>query len=134
MRKLAEPSGPRKADPAPAAFQVHKLSSRLSSEQLDEIAARYEGGQSARSLASEFEVAPSALIRLLREQNVVMRRRFVTAEMEQEMAQEYEAGMTVAEIEAKHDLSHNAALRALHRAGVEMRSTGRQKSPQPSIT
>jgi len=107
---------------------VHRLSGRLSDQQIDEVVQRYESGESARSLAGRFEVAPSALLRLLRERNVVVRRRVVTHEMEQELARDYESGMTVAAIETKHELSHNAVLRALHRAGVEMRKSGRQKS------
>jgi len=98
----------------------------LGAENVEEIIRRYMAGESATSLAKEFEVAPSALLRLLRERNVVVRRRLVTEELEQELAQDYEAGMTVAAIETKHRLSHNAVLRALHRAGVEMRGTGRR--------
>ena len=108
-------------------YQVHRLSSRLSVEQVGEIIRRYEAGESARSLASKLDVAPSALIRLLRERNVVVRRQVVTEEIEQAMAQGYEAGMTMAELEDKHGISHGAVLRALHRAGVEMRAKAPRK-------
>ena len=128
LRELAQSSATREPEEPAAEFQVHRLSSRFSAEQIGEIVQRYEAGASARSLASDYDVAPSALIRLLREQKVVMRRRFVTSELEQELARSYAAGATVAELEAQHELSHNAVLRALHRAGVEMRGKGRRKS------
>lgn len=99
LRKLAESSGSREATPPPIPFKVHQLSKRLSTEQIDEVVQRYEAGASAGSLARELGIATSALLRLLRERNVVVRRRLVTAETEQSMAQEYKAGMTVAELQ-----------------------------------
>jgi Mor family transcriptional regulator len=129
IRKLAETTGAREADPVPPAHQVHRLSGRLEQNQIEEIVRRYEAGESARSLASEFEIAPSALLRLLRERNVVVRRQVVTSDQEQLMARDYEAGMTVVELKEKHGLSHGAVLRALHRVGVEMRAKApRRKS------
>lgn len=103
-------------------FQIHRLSARLSAPQIEEVVRRYEAGESARALASESGVAPSALIRLLRERNVVVRMQVVTPDQEVAMAQEYEGGMTVAELETKHRLSHGAVLRVLHRMDVEMRA------------
>jgi hypothetical protein len=127
LRKLAASTGSRDADPTPVRFQFHRLSARLSPDQLEAIVQRYGAGESATSLAGEFGVAPSALLRLFRERSVVVRRYFVTAELEAAMAKDYEAGMTMAKIEAKHGLSHNAVLRALRRAGVEMRPMGRPR-------
>jgi hypothetical protein len=129
LRKLAIPQGARR-DPSEAVdFQIHRLSARLSAEQIENVVLRYESGESARSLASDFDVATSALIRLLRERNVVVRRQTITPEQEQMMARDYESGMTVAELKDKHGISHGAVLRALHRLGVEMRAKApRRKS------
>ncbi|WP_420898072.1 helix-turn-helix domain-containing protein [Cryobacterium lyxosi] len=121
LRKLAIPQGLRDTPCEPAEFQLHRLSSRLSAQQIKDIVRRYEAGESARTLASEFGVAPSALLRLLRERNVVVRQQVVTPEQDETMARDYEAGMTMAELEEKHGLSHGAMLRALHRRGVAMR-------------
>ena len=129
LRKLAKLQGPREAISEPTEFQVHRLSARLSPETIDNIVRRYEAGNSARSLAAEFEIAPSALLRLLRERNVVVRQQVVTHELEAAMARGYEAGITTAELEEKYGLSHGAVLRALHRSGVEMRAKApRRKS------
>lgn len=127
LRKLAQIQGSREPSSEPAEFRVHRLAARLSPETKDQIVRRYETGVSARVLAREFEIAPSALLRLLREQNVVVRRQVVSVELEQMMAQEYEAGLTVAELKDKHGISHGAVLRALHRAGVEMRAKAPRK-------
>ena len=127
LRKLAIPQGTTESSEEPLEFKTHRLSARLSSEKIDNILHRYSLGESARALATEANVAPSALIRLLRERNVVVRRQVVTAEVEQALAQGYEAGMTVAELKDKHELSHGAVLRALHRAGVEMRAKAPRK-------
>ena len=76
---------------------------------------RYKAGESARSLAIEYNIAPSALIRLLRERKVVVRKQTVSPEQAEIMGHEYTTGMTMAELEEKHGLSHGAVLRALHR-------------------
>jgi lambda repressor-like predicted transcriptional regulator len=122
LRKLAEPRESREAPSKPTEFQIHRLSARLGAEQIDDVVRRYRAGESARSLATESGVAPSALLRLLRERNVVVRQQVVTSEQDQTMARDYGAGMTMAELEEKHGLSHGAVLRALHRMGVEMRA------------
>lgn len=129
LRKLAAPDEPREAAPEPPEYQVHRLSARLGADQVDEIVRRYEAGESARSLASEHDVAPSALGRLLRERNVVVRKLVVTPETAAAMARDYDAGMTMVELEKKYERSHGAVLRSLHRSGVQMRAkTPRRKS------
>jgi DNA-directed RNA polymerase specialized sigma24 family protein len=126
---LAIPQGLREAPSEPTELQIHRLSARLSTEQIGEVVKRYEAGKSARALAPEFGISPPALLRLLRERNVIVRQQVVTPDQEPAMAREYEDGMKTAELEAKHGLSHGAVLRALHRSGVEMRAKApRRKS------
>jgi Mor family transcriptional regulator len=132
LRKLAQIQGSRESPSEPGEFRVHRLSARLSTNTVDQIVLRYETGESARSLAQEFEIAPSALLRLLREQNVVVRQQVVSPELEQLMARDYEAGLTVAELKDKYAISHGAVLRALHRAGLEMRAKAPRKSMKRS--
>lgn len=55
----------------------------------------YEAGESALVLTEEFVVARSALVNLLRSQNVVVRRRALTDEQVSELARAYEtAGLS----------------------------------------
>lgn len=84
---------------------------------------RYESGESATSIAKDLGVAPSALLRLLTQKQVVVRRHGLTPKQDAMLAKEYEAGATMAELEKTHRLSHGAVFRALHRAGVEMRES-----------
>jgi transposase len=126
---MAIPQGTRSDSSEPGEFHIHRLSARLGAEQIEDVVRRYKAGGSARSLAAEFGVAPSALIRLLRERNVVVRRQTITPEQEEQMARDYETGMTVAKIKDKHGISYGAVLRTLHRMGVEMRAKApRRKS------
>lgn len=104
----------------------HRLSARLSDKQIATAVSRYESGDSATIIARALDVAPSALLRLLREKGVTVRKDGVTTESARQMAQEYEAGATMAEIEKKYGLSHSTVYRALHRSGVSVRSTGRR--------
>ena len=107
-------------------FQAHNIADRLGAERVSGILRRYKAGESARSLAQEHDVAPSALVRLLRDINVTVRRKVVSAETKALIVHEYEAGATVAKLEETHRLSHGSVLRALHGAGVEMR----EKAPR----
>jgi len=128
LRKLAVLHDGVAAPSETTEFKVHRLSARLNAELIDNVIQRYESGESARSLATEIGIAPSALLRLFRERNVTVQPRFVTPEQGQAMAKDYTAGMTVVQLEAKYRFSHNAVLRALRNAGVEMRPTGRRKN------
>jgi len=127
LRRLAEPGDRIEPIKSLPTYQVHKLSGRLSPDQIDEIVRRYGSGESARLLATETGVAPSALLRLLRGRNVIVRRQVITPKQKDSMAREYESGMTIAELRDKHGLSHGAVLRALHRTGVEMRAKAPRK-------
>lgn len=126
LRKLAVPSNLREAVVEPPVYQVHRLSARLGPEQVDEIVRRYQRGESATALASEYTIAPSALLRLFRERHVVVRSNRLTSEQDATLAREYEAGATMAELEEKYALSHGAVYRALRRVGVQTRASGRR--------
>jgi hypothetical protein len=126
LRKLATVGPAREAEPSGPFFRVHALSRRLSRDVIDEIVRRYQSGESATSLAKELGVAPSALLNLMRERNITVRKHGVSKELAARLATEYAAGSTVAELEAKHGLSHGAVMRALKSAGAVMRPTGRR--------
>lgn len=101
---------------------MHSIADRLGQEKVSEILRRYGTGESAAALAREHSVSTSALIRLLRENNVVMKRTPIDAALATRMAKEYEAGATIAELEVKHRRSHGAVMRAMQRQDVAMRA------------
>ena len=127
LRNLAVPGSRGDGSSEAVSYRAHELSKRLGTEKVSEIVRRANTGESARSLAREIDVATSALVRMLREQGVVIKKRKISEEDEVVLAREYEAGATVAELEARHRLSHGAVLRALHRKGVEMRAKALRK-------
>lgn len=98
-------------------------------QKVQDIIRRYEEGKSARCLAEKYGVSTSAILNLLRDNSVIVKRVRVTDAEAKRMAKEYEAGHTIAELEKSFRLSHGAVLRALHRTGVEMRAKApRRKS------
>lgn len=103
-------------------YRARALTKRFAQATLAEIVRRAKAGESARSLAKAFEVAPSAMTKLLRDRGVTPTKRIVTDDETAVLTQEYEAGATMRQLEAKHGLSHGAVFRALHRSGVETRA------------
>ncbi|WP_197479089.1 transposase [Plantibacter sp. H53] len=91
------------------------LTQRFTAGQVKRIVADYEAGDSATSIAREHGVAPSALLRFLRQQHAVIRQSGVTDKHAQRLISEHAAGATLAELERRHHLSHGAVFRALHR-------------------
>ena len=103
-------------------YRAHELSKRLGKAKVDELVQRSLAGESAQSLAKELGVAPSALVRMLRQQGLTIQKRKVSQEEERALTHGYQAGATMAELEKGFGLSHGAVLRALHRSGIEMRA------------
>lgn len=124
----------RDATPKAVSTRIHRITDRIGSQKVDEMLQRYKDGESAASLAKEYEIATSALTRLLREQNIVVRKGGVSLNQARTLANEYEAGATVAELQEKHRLSHGAVLRALQRRNVTMRPKGRRRKQDASVS
>lgn len=131
IRRLAATEGDPEPPAEPSVFKHHRLETRLGADGVAVVVSRYEAGESANTIAKDIGVAPSALVRLLRNQNVVIRKRIVTNDETQQLAREYKAGATMAELEQKHQLSHGAVFRALRRAGVETRPSAPRRHEQP---
>lgn len=91
-------------------YRPHPLPQRLGPKKVADIIRRYQEGESARSLAARHKVAPSAITRLLRENNVVVKNRKVTDAEARRMADEYEAGATMRDLEKRHGLSGSSHL------------------------
>jgi len=129
LRDLAVPGTRDEDTEAAVRYRPHGLSGRLGRKKVHDIIRRYEGGESARSVATSYGVSTSAVVNLLRDNSVVVKKRRVTEAEARKLAKEYEAGSTMRELQATYDLSHGAVMRALHRAGVQMRAKApRRKS------
>ncbi|GEK80149.1 hypothetical protein ABA31_15000 [Agrococcus baldri] len=129
LRKLAFVGDREDGSSKAPTYRAQALAKRLEPGAIAEIVRRARAGESARSLAIEYVVAPSSMAKLLRENGVTVSRRTVTKTKTRILAREYEDGATMRELETKHGLSHGAVLRALHRSGVTMRA----KAPRSRI-
>lgn len=125
LRELLPPADSPERPIITANYESHALRDRLGDEVIRDVVARYGAGESATSIAKIHKVSTSALLRLLRENNVVVREPGVSDELKATLAREYEEGASVGVLEKRHKLSHGAVLRALHGAGVKMRGRGR---------
>ena len=126
LRALSAPSSLERPAFKARSRVEHSLTKRLDVSARQDIIRRYQAGESATSIARDYDVAPSALLNLLRAECVVVRQRTVTAEQAERMKQEYESGTTVAALSDRHRLSRGAVLRTLHRVGAAMRPVGRK--------
>lgn len=129
LAKLAAPGDRQEGlSPAPI-YEAHAISRRLGPKRIAEAISQYEAGESARSIAARLDVSTSALVNLLRDNAVVVRKRRVSETKARHMAKEYEEGATIRELQKRHDLSQGAVARALHRVGVEMRPRAPRRKP-----
>ncbi|WP_200936681.1 hypothetical protein [Frigoribacterium sp. Leaf186] len=122
LQKLAIPGDREAGLSTPVSYEAQGVSRRLGPKKVAEAVRRYESGESARSIAAQFGVSTSAVLNLLRDNAIVVKKRLVTDAETKQLATEYEAGDRVRELEQRHRLSHGAVMRALHRSGVTMRA------------
>lgn len=126
LRRLLQQRPTRVAtDPLPV-LKTQRISRRLGDAVVGEIVAQYEAGESATKLAAKYDVAPSALLKLMRQMGVVVRTKGVPDSVADALAYEYQARVTVAVLEKRFNLSHGAVLRTLKRQGSVMRPTCRR--------
>jgi hypothetical protein len=126
LRKLAIPGDHKHGSSKAVSYRAQALPKRLGAKKVEDIFQRYGSGESATMIAKDLGVAPSALLRLLSEKKVVVRKHGLTPQQDAALAREYEAGSSMAELEKKHQLSHSTVSRALHRSGAEIRNRGRR--------
>ncbi|GAA4366370.1 helix-turn-helix domain-containing protein [Agromyces bauzanensis] len=127
LRELASGVPAEAEPPKGSSYQPHALSKRLGPQKVEQIVQAYQAGESARSIATKHGVAVSAVVNLLRKNQVVVTKRRVTDAESLRMADDYIAGLTIRELEKKYDLSHGAVMRAMQRLGIEMRAKAPRK-------
>lgn len=111
--------------PEPAAPQVRRWK-RLTPSERALVAKRYEAGETSVALASDYGVAKSTILGILREANVVVRRQPLKSEEVSQAAALYESGQSLSQVAAQMSLKQDTIRLALKGAGVKLRpSTGR---------
>ena len=101
---------------------------RLSSEAKQAILQRYEAGETSTALATEYSVAKSTILNLLRSNNVVVRRQPLTPHQVSDAARLYESGLSLSEVAMKLKINQETMRMAVVKAGVVLREPcgGRQ--------
>lgn len=94
---------------------------RLSDEARDEVARRYETGDTTTQLAKDYGVAKSTIIGILRAKKVVVRRQSLLAEQVSEAAQLYESGLSLSQVAARLNINQETMRVAIISCGVELR-------------
>ncbi len=117
---------PRKFQP-----RVRRSWNRLSDEARDEVAVRYEGGDTTTQLAEDYGVAKSTIIGILRERKVVVRRQSLSPEQVKAAAQLYESGLSLSQVAERLKVNQETMRVAIIAAGVHLRPpTGVNSSRQ----
>lgn len=107
--KVAQARGPR------------RRWTRLSGADRAKIVMRYQTGEPSTALATEFGVAKTTILGVLRENNVVMRRQSLTSEQLAEAAKLYTAGSSLSQVAAELNLKQDTVRLALKAGGVQLR-------------
>lgn len=94
---------------------------RLNDEARAQVVARYSAGETTTVLATEFGVAKSTIIGILRANNVVVRRQPMTAQQAGEAARLYESGLSLSQVATALDVNQETMRVAIMKAGVEIR-------------
>lgn len=98
---------------------------RLSDEARNEVAVRYEAGNTTTQLASDYGVSKSTIVGILRERNVVVRRQALRPEQVSDAAQLYAEGLPLSQVAARLRVNQETMRVAIIAAGVQMRPATR---------
>ncbi|MFB2556784.1 hypothetical protein [Herbiconiux liangxiaofengii] len=101
--------------------KIHDAARRLGAERVSELVAKYEAGAPAQTLANEFNIGSSTVLRLVRTAGGRVRRHGVEDEVRDEARRLYESGLSVQKVADRLGLTQSTTLRTLTRAGVTMR-------------
>lgn len=112
---------------APAVTPTVRRWTRLSPVDRARLAERYELGENSTHLASEYGIAKSTVLGILREHAVVVRRQSLTQQQVAEAAKLYALGHSLSQVATVLSLKQDTIRLALKSAGVELRPpTGKQ--------
>ncbi|WP_454116475.1 helix-turn-helix domain-containing protein [Microbacterium aurum] len=101
---------------------------RLSPDAQSEVVRRYSSGETSTALAEDFKVAKSTILRILRENSVVVRRQPLTGKQVSMAKRLYESGLSLSEVADQMFVNQETMRGAIVNAGVELRPpTGGRK-------
>jgi hypothetical protein len=103
---------------------AYRIDRRLGSERVANIIAAYKAGATASSIATDHGVSQTALVQLLRDAGVPIRRQALTEDQVAQIVDLYEQGASTYEIERATGIPKSTVGRALNHTGVQMRPRG----------
>ena len=124
QRSWADQAGNHPGLAIPEAPRPHAVGRRLGPESCADIMRRYAAGESAKALAEDYDVARNAVMNLLRNNGVVVRRQPLPNDLRPLAAADYERGATIAQIASRYGISYGHASTVLTEAGVTKRPRG----------
>lgn len=95
---------------------------RLSLEQVDALCQEYRLGATTRTISERYGIGKTAVTRLLREHDVLLRHRGLHDAQRTQAIQPYIAGQSVAQVASELGLHPSSVYDALRAAGVVFRS------------
>jgi hypothetical protein len=105
----------RQNDPKP------RLKRFLNAQDLTDIAARYESGETTQQVGTRYGISKSRVTNILREQGMTIRRQGLNDERISEAATLYAAGRSLAWLGDRYGVSHTTIAAALRRQGMQLR-------------
>jgi hypothetical protein len=103
---------------------AHKVTQRLSPDEIARLVQSYEAGASTTQLEQEFGLGHGTVIRLLQKHGVKTRLKGLSESETAEARQLYESGLPLAEVSKRVGRAQSSVRKALIRAGVTMRPRG----------
>ena len=90
---------------------VRNIRRRLGQAAIDELIARYQAGAPTTQLMADYSISKSAVLRLLKEASVAMRRQPLTEQQVQQARQLRATGMSIADVATKLGLARESVRR-----------------------
>jgi DNA invertase Pin-like site-specific DNA recombinase len=124
LQKLRDKAAAGSRTAAPPSRTIYRIDRRLGAEKIAAIVAHYQAGATARSIANEHNVSHTALVQLLRDAGVSIRRQALTKEQTATISDLYQRGASTYEIAQATGIPKSTVGRLLNKAGVQMRTRG----------
>ena len=126
LEKQAGRQGGARNDKHPA--KVRDLSRRLGQATIDRLVADYQSGTPTTQLMTTYQLSKTAVLKLLKDAGIVMRRRPMTEEQVNEAVELYRSGRSLATLSSELELPRESLRRAIIEVGVQMRPRGSSRS------
>lgn len=101
--------------------RVKRPWNRLSDADRAAVATRYEAGETSTALATDYGVAKSTILGILRSSCVVVRRQPLTSEQVSEAARLYKSGLSLSQVARRLQVNQETMRVAILETGLKLR-------------